>query len=99
MIRLAPREYQLLRLRALGLTRRAAAAEMGLAYTTAMQYSASTNRKLGVQSVIDAFRVAGWLHVPRDRAGDNDRRDLATRLRPTPRSDTGPHPVPMKESA
>lgn len=64
---LSAREYEYLRLKALGLTKKEIAAELGVAQSTVNQLLWRSHSKLDVSSAIQAFRVLGWLSVPAER--------------------------------
>jgi len=62
---LAPRELEYLRRKAMGETMVEISHSMGVSISTVKLYLVRSHRKLGVQSAIDAFRVLGWLKVPK----------------------------------
>jgi len=62
---LAPRELEYLRYKAMGQTIVQIAICMEISESTTKMYLERSYRKLGVNSAIDAFRVLGWLKVPK----------------------------------
>ena len=61
------REFDYLRLKALGLTKNDIAAEWGVSTSTINHTLTRVHDKLDVRCAIDAFRVLGWLDVPSER--------------------------------
>lgn len=64
---LSAREFDYLRLKALGLRKHDIAAHWGVTVSTVNQTMTRAHNKLGVPSAIDAFRALGWLAVPQER--------------------------------
>jgi DNA-binding NarL/FixJ family response regulator len=67
LVRLSAREWQLLRLRAEGTGSKEVAARLGISEQTEKNHMGSIYRKLGVDNLVGAFRVIGWLTIPGDR--------------------------------
>lgn len=63
---LTARQWQLLRLRALGHTNITAAIQMGIAEQSAKNTSDDIYRRLRVNNLADALRAVGWLVVPEE---------------------------------
>ena len=61
---LTDRQYQLVRLRALGFTFKAAADWMGISVTTAKRELRHIHEALGATCDADIYRDLGWLVVP-----------------------------------
>jgi len=64
---MTPAEYRVLRLRAMGWTNYAVAREFGLSEQTIKNQLTSSYQRLGVDSLVCALRVLGWLSVPSER--------------------------------
>lgn len=63
-MRLTPNEVRVLSAAATGAGAKAAAAELGMSYQTYKNVLTLVYAKLDVQSLVQAFAVLGWLHVP-----------------------------------
>ena len=62
--RLTPSEDRVLRLKAKGLTNYAVAYELGVSEQTIKNEVSTLYARLGVESLVGAIRVMGWMHVP-----------------------------------
>lgn len=65
---LSPRQIELFRLLATGLTMRSAAAAMHVAINTAYNLRTEAFERLNVASLPEAWTVLGWLKVPEEAA-------------------------------
>ncbi len=66
---LTPREDEVARLFALGWTWEAIMAELGITRQTVMEHRRHFIAKSGGGTLVDAFRVRGWLTVPDSTPG------------------------------
>ena len=66
---MTPRQVEMLRLRALGLTNAAAAAELGISEQHFKNLLADVYRMFDAACLEDALRAVGWLQVPHTSAG------------------------------
>ena len=60
---LTPREREVLRLAAEGMSQRETAAALGLSVNTVRAHVASAYRKLGAGRMLDALTIAGYVHI------------------------------------
>ena len=63
-------QYQALRYRARGMTIEEAAVAVGIRRPAFMSRVKGAYRRLGVEGLVDALRVLGWLRVPPHTASD-----------------------------
>lgn len=61
---LTRREYETVRLQALGYTMPEIALQWGIRTQTVKNHVVNVHRKLGVNTTVEAFRVLGWLRAP-----------------------------------
>lgn len=61
---LSPRQRELVRLRAMGLTRKEAADVMGVKIRTVNAFTDETYRRTDARCLQDVLRAIGWLRVP-----------------------------------
>lgn len=63
---LTPREYEVLRLRATGATRRDVAARLGISEQTVANLSRMAFTRLDVPGMTEAMNALGWVSIPEE---------------------------------
>ena len=62
--RLTPRQYEAIRLRALGLPVVEVSRQMGVARSSVFRLTTDAQNRLGVDGLLGVWRELGWLRVP-----------------------------------